>query len=80
MYAHLPLGLGRVEDLLFERGTDICHDTVRIWWNKFGPMFAGEVRRHRVSGMHLARSAWRGFDLLSVRRLLSRRRTSDQKR
>ena len=37
-----------VEDLLFERGIDICHETVRLWWNRFGPMFAGEIRRRRV--------------------------------
>ncbi|WP_293876128.1 MULTISPECIES: IS6 family transposase [unclassified Sphingomonas] len=37
--------------LLFERGIDICHETVRMWWNRFGSMFAGEVRRKRVSHM-----------------------------
>jgi hypothetical protein len=40
-----PLSLRNVEDLLFERGIDICHETVRLWWNRFGPMFAAEVRR-----------------------------------
>ena len=40
-----------VEDLLFERGIDICHETVRLWWNRFGPMFAGEIRRKRVQRM-----------------------------
>jgi hypothetical protein len=30
-----------VEDLLFERGIDICHETVRLWWTRFGPLFAG---------------------------------------
>lgn len=34
------LSLRNVEDLLFERGIDICHDTVRLWWNRFGLMFA----------------------------------------
>jgi putative transposase len=29
-----------VEDLLHERGIEISHETVRFWWNKFGPMFA----------------------------------------
>jgi putative transposase len=38
-------------DLLFERGIDICHETVRMWWNRFGPMFAGDIRRQRVSRM-----------------------------
>ncbi len=44
--------LRNVEDLLFERGIDICHETVRMWWNRFGPMFAGDIRRQRVSAMH----------------------------
>ena len=34
-----------MEDLLFERGIDICHETVRHWWNRFGPMFAADIRR-----------------------------------
>jgi putative transposase len=47
MYVRYPLSLRNVEDLLFERGIDICHETVRLWWNRFGPMFAGEIRRKR---------------------------------
>ena len=49
MYVRFPLSLRNVEDLLFERGIDICHETVRHWWNRFGPIFAGEIRRQRVS-------------------------------
>lgn len=51
MYVRFPLSLRNVEDLLFERGIDICHETVRFWWNRFGPMFASEIRRQRVSRM-----------------------------
>ena len=51
MYVRFPLSLRNVEDLLFERGIDICHETVRMWWNRFGPMFAGDIRRQRVSRM-----------------------------
>ena len=40
MYIRYPLSLRQVEDILFERGIDICHETVRYWWNRFGPMFA----------------------------------------
>ena len=43
MYIRYPLSLRQVEDLLFERGIDICHETVRFWWNRFGPMFASEI-------------------------------------
>jgi transposase-like protein len=49
MYVRFPLSLRNVEDLLFERGIDLCHETVRSWWNRFGPMFAGDIRRQRVS-------------------------------
>jgi putative transposase len=41
MYVRFPLSLRRVEDLLFERGIDICHETVRLWRNRFGPLLAG---------------------------------------
>lgn len=51
MYVRFPLSLRNVEDLLFERGIDICHETVRLWWNRFGPMFAADIRRQRVSRM-----------------------------
>lgn len=40
MYVRFPLSLRNVEDLLAERGIDICHETVRLWWNRFGPLFA----------------------------------------
>ena len=51
MYVRFPLSLRNVEDLLFERGVDLCHETVRLWWNRFGPMFAADIRRQRVSRM-----------------------------
>jgi hypothetical protein len=34
MYVRYPLSLRQVEDLLFERGIDISHETVRFWWNR----------------------------------------------
>ena len=57
MYIRYPLSLRQVEDLLFERGIDICHETVRFWWNRFGPMFAAEIRKRRVR--HSSYSQWR---------------------
>ena len=51
MYVKSPLSLRNVEDLLVERGIDICHETVRLYWNRFGPMFAAEIRRKRVQQM-----------------------------
>ena len=47
LYVRYPLSLRQVEDLLFERRIDICHETVRYWWNRFGPLFASEIRKRR---------------------------------
>ena len=51
MYVRYPLSLRNVEDLLAERGIDISHETVRFWWNRFGPMFAAEIRKRRAAHM-----------------------------
>ena len=53
-----PLSLRNVEDLLHERGIDVSHETVRYWWNRFGPMFASEIRRKRVQQLR-AYSKWK---------------------
>ena len=47
MYIRFPLSLRNVEDLLHERGIDISHETVRYWWNRFGPLMAREIRKRR---------------------------------
>ncbi len=60
MYIRYPLSLRQVEDLLFERGIDICHETVRFWWNRFGPMFAAEIRKKR-SAAQRALPQWRWY-------------------
>ena len=57
LYVRFPLSLRNVEDLLHERGIEISHETVRYWWNRFGPMFAAEIRRKMVSRMR-AFSNW----------------------
>ena len=49
MYVRFPLSLRNVEDLLHERGIDICHETVRYWWNRFGSLFVREIRKKRIS-------------------------------
>lgn len=58
LYIRYPLSLRNVEDLLFKQGMDISHETVRFWWNRFGPMFSGEIRRRRVRQMRGFRQ-WR---------------------
>jgi putative transposase len=58
MYVKYPLSLRNLEDMLAEPGIDICHETVRLWWNPVGPMFAAEIRRKRVQKMR-AFTHWR---------------------
>ncbi len=57
MYIRYPLSLRQVEDILFERGIDICHETVRYWWNRFGPTFAAAILKRRIH--HRSYSQWR---------------------
>jgi putative transposase len=58
MYVRFPLSLRNVEDLLHERGIDISHETIRFWWNRFGPIFAANIRRKRVQQLR-AYSNWK---------------------
>ena len=58
MYIRYPLSLRQVEDILFERGIDICHETIRYWWNRFGPMFAAEIRKRRLKGRYYSNWRW----------------------
>lgn len=58
LYIRFPLSPRNVEDLLHEWGTDICHETVRFWWHRFGPMIAAEIRKRRLEGMRLSRWKW----------------------
>jgi putative transposase len=58
LYVRFPLSLRNVEDLLHERGIEVSHETVRFWWQRFGPMFAAEIRRRRVAGLRSSRWRW----------------------
>ena len=51
MYIRFPVSLRKVEDLLFERGIDLCHERVRFWSNRFGPLFAADPKRQRINRM-----------------------------
>jgi putative transposase len=57
MYVRFPLSLRNVVDLLHERCINISYETVRFWWNKFGPLFAAEIRKKRVLQLR-AHSNW----------------------
>lgn len=54
-YVRYPLSLRNVEDILHERGIDICHETVRYWWNNLGPVIAKDLKKKRSH----APSKWR---------------------
>ncbi len=46
LYHRLPISYRNVQELLFERGIDVSHETVRAWCVRFGPDLA-EALRHR---------------------------------
>jgi putative transposase len=39
-----PLSLRNVENLLHQRRIEVSHEAVRYWWQRFGSMFAAEIR------------------------------------
>ena len=55
LYVRFPLSLRNVEDLLHERRIEISHEIVRYWWNRFGPMFAAEIRAKRIDAIRAHR-------------------------
>lgn len=58
MYIRFPLSLRNVEDLLHERGIDVCHEAVGHWVDRFGPYFAHKIRKRRSESMRQS-SQWR---------------------
>lgn len=48
LYHRFLLSYRDVQELLFERGIEVSHETVRVWCAKFGPDLA-EALRHRKS-------------------------------
>ncbi len=61
-YIRYPLSLRQVEDILHELGIDVCHETVRYWWNKFGALFSKEVKKQESSAKSVEKAdvtAWK---------------------
>jgi len=54
-YVRYPLSLRQVEDILHERSIDICHETVRYWWNKLGPVASKDLKKKQCQSV----SNWR---------------------
>ena len=59
MYVRYPLSLRHVDDLLHERGIDVCDESARHWWNRFGPLFVDEVFVTIAGETH---DLWRAID------------------
>ncbi len=57
MYVRYPLSLRQVEDLLFERGIDICHETARRWWNRGDP----EAANSSIDRIRTGDGTWTRF-------------------
>ncbi len=51
-YFRFQLSLGDIEELLFERGMVVSHETIRRWCDKFGPGFAHRVKAARRKPGH----------------------------
>ncbi len=47
LYHRFLLSYRDVQELLFERGIDVSHETVRVWCAKFGPDLAEALRRRK---------------------------------
>jgi len=45
------LSLRNADNLMFERGIDVCHEIVMFCWNRFGPIFEVDIRGQWVSRM-----------------------------
>lgn len=67
LYVRFPLSLRNVEDLLHERGIDVSHETIRFWWNRFGPLFASEIRKKRIQNLRPYSNWQRHLDEVSVK-------------
>ena len=48
MFGKHPLSFRNVEYLLADPGINTCHETVRLWWDRFGPILAAEIRKKRL--------------------------------
>ncbi|EID80512.1 transposase [Rhodococcus opacus RKJ300 = JCM 13270] len=47
LYHRFALSLRDVQELMFERGVVVSHETIRQWCAKFGQSYANELRRRR---------------------------------
>jgi putative transposase len=48
LYYRFPLSYRDVQELLFERGSDVTHEAIRQWCLKFGQDYANQLKRRRA--------------------------------
>jgi putative transposase len=47
LYHRFCLGFREVEELLAERGITITYESIRQWWQEFGPDFARKLKKQQ---------------------------------
>lgn len=47
LYFRFPLSLREIEEMMLARGVVVSHESIRRWCNKFGQVYANELRRRR---------------------------------
>jgi putative transposase len=52
LHHRFPLSFREVEELMLVRGVIVSYETIRQWYAKFGPEYAGRLRRRRDGGVH----------------------------
>ena len=67
IHVRFTLSLRDVEDVLHERGIDVSHESVRFWWNRFGPPFASGIRKTRMQWMRCCSNWQRHLDEVFVK-------------
>jgi putative transposase len=48
LYHRFPISFRDVEDLLAERGVTVSYESIRSWCTKFGPKYAGKLRKKQA--------------------------------
>jgi putative transposase len=67
MSVQFLLSLRTVEDRPHERGIDISYEMVRVWWHRFGAVFASEIRRKRVQHLRAHSNGQWNLDAVFVK-------------
>ena len=62
LYHRFTLSYRDVQELMFQRGIEVSHETIRSWCSKFGPDMTEHIKRRR-----LARSRTWHLDEIRIR-------------